>query len=131
MPITVSIRDENASGKIFREIDISLSGELVNVKEIIQSRVYAEVDAYNSKMPEYFNGLVEPSDAESSLNGYKLKNKRKIDPSKQTEIAYNAFQNNGFFILIDSIQAHSLDQMVVINERTEISFVKLTPLVGG
>jgi hypothetical protein len=82
-------------------------------------------------MPEYFKGLIQPGDAERTLHGYKLKEKRKVDPEKQFLIALDAFQKNGFFILIDNIQSESLDQMVVINADTKLSFVKLTPLVGG
>jgi hypothetical protein len=34
-------------------------------------------------MPEYFKGLVQPNDAELTLNGYKLKQNRKVDAEKQ------------------------------------------------
>ena len=129
--LLLTITDETAGGKVLNEIKLSFSSELVTVKEIIRARVYAEVDAYNNKMPEYFKGLVQPSEAEVTLNGFKLKEKRKVDPEKQLLIALDAFQKNGYFILIDNIQAESLEQMVVINNETTISFVKLTPLVGG
>jgi hypothetical protein len=39
--------------------------------------VNAEVEIYNNKMPEYFNGLVQPNDAEKTLNGLRLKDKQK------------------------------------------------------
>ena len=91
----------------------------------------AEVAQYNNKLPEYYNGLVQPTDAEQTLNGYKLKAKRKVDAEKQVYAALHAFENNGYFVLIDNIQAESLEQMVVINSNTAISFIKLTPLVGG
>ena len=129
--ITLTITDETSSGKVLNELKLSFSNELTTVKEIIKARVYAEVALYNNKMPEYFKGLIQPSDAEVSLNGYKLKEKRKVDPEKQYLTALDAFQRNGYFVLIDNIQAESLDQMVVINQDTKVSFVKLTPLVGG
>jgi hypothetical protein len=89
------------------------------------------VEAYNTKLPDYFRGLVQPADAEKTLNGYKLKERKKVDAEKQRLIALDAFAKNGFFILIDNIQSESLEQMVVINDKTDINFVKLTPLVGG
>lgn len=131
MSIAISIKDENASGKVFNEVKVSFSTELVTVKEIIEARVRAEVDAYNNKLPEYFQGLIQPSEAEKTLNGYRLKERKKIDAEKQCFVALNAFGKNGYFLLIDNIQAESLDQMVVVNKDTQISFVKLTPLVGG
>lgn len=131
MAITLTIKDETASGKTINELKVSFASELTTVKEIIKARVTAEVDMYNHKMPEYFKGLIEPGDAERTLNGYKLKEKRKVDAEKQCLVALDAFQKNGFFILIDNIQSETLEQMVVINADTNISFIKLTPLVGG
>ena len=129
--ITLTIKDETAGSKTTNEINVSFASELTTVKEIITARVTAEVDQYNNKMPEYFKGLIEPGDAERTLNGFKLKEKRKVDAEKQCLIALDAFQKNGFFLLVDNIQSESLEQMVVINTNTNISFVKLTPLVGG
>jgi len=127
----ILIKDESATGKILNEIMIAVENELTTVKEIIEARVYAEVEAYNQKLPEYFNGLVQPSDTERTLNGYKLRTPRKIDPEKQTYIALDAFQKNGYFILIDDRQAETLEQEILVNKDTSVSFVQLTPLVGG
>ena len=131
MAITISIKDENASGIIMNEVPVSFASELVTVKEIIETRVTAEVEAYNKKSLGYFTGLVQPAHAEKVLNGFKLKEKKKIDLEKQCFIALDAFKKNGYFLLVDNIQAESLEQMVVVNKDTQISFVKLTPLVGG
>ncbi|MEN7546339.1 hypothetical protein AAG747_00375 [Rapidithrix thailandica] len=128
---TVTIKDESLTGQLISEIEVALENERITVKELITARVYAEVEAYNQKLPEYFNGLVQPNDAEKTLNGYKLKQKRTIDPEKQVYIAWDAFQKNGYFVLVDDEQAESLEQEVLISDSTSISFVKLTPLVGG
>jgi hypothetical protein len=129
--ITLTMTDESISGKATNSLQVQFSTALTTVKDIIEARVRAEVDQYNQKMPEYFKGLIEPGEAEKTLNGYKLKEKRKLDAEKQCFVALEAFQKNGFFLLIDNIQSESLDQMIVINDHTKISFIKLTPLVGG
>lgn len=129
--VTLTIKDETAGGKTTNEIQVSFASELTTVKEIITARVIEEVDAYNNRMPEYFKGLVQPSDAELTLNGFKLKERRKVDAEKQCLLALEAFNKNSYFVLIDNIQSESLEQMVVINNSTLVSFIKLTPLVGG
>jgi hypothetical protein len=129
--ILLIIKDETAAGKSTGEVQVRFTSELVSVKEIIISRVTVEVEAYNNKLPEYFNGLIQPSEAEKTINGFKLEKKRKIDAEKQCYTALDAFNKNAYFVLIDNIQAESLEQMILINKHTEISFVKLTPLVGG
>jgi hypothetical protein len=131
MAVTITIKDETAGGKLMHEIPVSFSNELVSVKEIIRARVFADVAAYNLRLPEHFLGLVQPEETEKTLNGFKMKARRKVDPEKQYVVALDAFFKNGYFVLIDNIQAETPDQMLVINASTEISFIKLTPLVGG
>ncbi len=131
MPITINIKDETAGGSIINETPITFENELTSVKAIIIARVTAEVEAYNDQQPEYFQGLVQPADAEKTLKGYRLRARKQIDPELQRLVALDAFEKNGYFVLIDNIQAESLEQMVVINSSTNISFVKLTPLIGG
>jgi hypothetical protein len=128
---TISVKDENASGKILQETSIGFKTETVTIKEIIEARVRQEVDNYNKRMPEYYTGLVEPGDAEKTINGYKLRSKKTIDAEKQVYVALDAFQKNGFFVLIDNKQCTSLDQTVQLRNDTYVSFIKLTPLVGG
>jgi hypothetical protein len=127
----LTLKDETFAGKILNEIQIEFLEETVTIAEIITCRVQQEVNNYTNKAMEYFNGLVEPSDAEKTINGYKLKAKKLIDAEKQVYIALNAFKNNVYFLLIDNIQSESLDQMVLLKPDTKISFIKLTPLVGG
>jgi len=129
--ITLTIKDENLSGKILQEMQIAFLSETVKVKEIIEARVRKEVEIYNRKLPEYFNGLIEPTDAEKTINGYKLRDKKLIDAEKQVYVALDAFQKNGFFVLADDQQCSSLEQSIQLHSNTKISFVKLTPLVGG
>jgi hypothetical protein len=129
--ITLAIRDENLSGKVLHEVLIGFNSETVTVKDIIEARVRQEVANYNSKLPDYYNGLVEPSDAEKTINGYKLRSKNPIDAEKQVYVALDAFQKNGFFVLVDNQQSTALDEAVHLHSDTKISFVKLTPLVGG
>lgn len=129
--INLKITDETFAGKILNEIRIAVSGERLTIKDIIEARVYAEVDDYNNRLSETFNGLVQPTDAEVFLNGFKIKKVKRIDAEKQVYTALDAFQKNGFFVLIDNRQAESLEEEVLVNNESTVSFIKLTPLVGG
>lgn len=129
--MNVIIKDETFTGDILNEIEIAVEKELVTVADIISARVNAEVERYNSKSHEFFRGLIQPTNTEKTLNGFKMKKKRKIDPEKQVYVALDAFQKNGYFVLIDNQQAESLEQEVLLTADTTVSFIKLTPLVGG
>ncbi|MEO0469088.1 MAG: hypothetical protein AAF206_05670 [Bacteroidota bacterium] len=125
---TLTITDETAAGKILHQISLAFETEYISVKELIQARVAAEIRKYEEEAESYRMGLVLPTNMEARLN---KKQKPKIDIEKQTYIALEAFQNNGFFILIDDEQVDELDQKFLVDESTQVSFIKLTPLVGG
>ena len=136
MTITVTICDETASGEVVHELPLEFPSERVTVRELIRERVYQEVQDFNRQQDQQvFRGLVQPSDAERVLNGhrpeYRLKQHRPIEWKPQFEKAVEAFSRNGFFILVDDRQAESLEQELTLTSRSQISFVKLTPLVGG
>ena len=46
-------------------------------------------------------------------------------------VAVEAFSRNGFVVLVDDRQVESLDAVLDVSRRTEITFLKLVPLVGG
>ena len=131
MPTTLTIHDETTSGQKTNTFTIDGLTERLPVRELIRARIYQEVQDYNLKEPEYFRGLVEPTQAKRVLNDYKLKARRKIDWQEQYQRALEAFDRNGFFVLVGDRQADSLDQEFEIKVDTEVSFVKLVPLVGG
>jgi len=131
MALTVTIRDTTGSGKITNSIDVFFKQESITVKDLIEARVLKEVEDFNSQQPQYFNGLVQPTRAEQTLNGYRMREHKRIDAEKQIYIAWDAFQKNSYFVLIDDKQAESLEQEVCLTRSSTISFVKLTPLVGG
>ena len=70
------IKDETFTGDIINKIEIEIANELITVKDLIASRVTAEVNRYNQRSSDYFTGLIQPSDTEKTLNGFKFKKKR-------------------------------------------------------
>ncbi len=136
MSITVTIRDETATGDVVHERPLEFPSERITVRELIRERVYQEVQDFNRQQQErVFRGLVQPTDTEQVLNEgrpeYRLKQHRQIEWKPQFEKALEAFSRNGFFILVDDRQAATLDEEFEVHPATQISFVKLTLLVGG
>ncbi|MFI0427943.1 hypothetical protein [Mariniflexile sp. HMF6888] len=128
---TLTIKDETASGDILNEIRVMVENERTTLKEIITTRILTEVKVYNKSKPEYFKGLIQPSEAEKTLNGFRVKKRTPIDGERQVYVALDAFLNNGFFVIVDDEQITDYDREILVNSETSISFLKLTPLVGG
>jgi len=125
---TITIKDETASGKILNEIALKFENEYISARELIAARIKEEVEKYKNDVSKFRKGLVIPTDFEKRLN---KKAKREIDIEKQIYVALDGFNKNGFFILVDDEQVDELDQKFLIDDSTNVSFIKLTPLVGG
>ena len=133
MYVTLTIRDETtfSFGHTDQVFTISFPSERITAGELIRERVRQEVEDYNSRQPEYFRGLVQPTDAERALNGYRLRKVRMLDWEEQYESAIDAFARNGFILLVDDRQVEDLDQTLEITPEISVTFLKLVPLVGG
>ena len=127
----VTIRDETVSGTTLREWMLDLLTERVTVRELIRSRVYQEVEDFNRSGDDVFHGLVQPSDTEAALNGYRLRRPRRIEWQPQFEKAAEAFAAGRVLVLAGDRQAESLDEEIEIGPDTVVSFLRLVPLVGG
>ncbi len=110
---------------------VRVSGEAVSVRELIRLRIFQEVEEYNQRQPEVFRMLVQPGEAERTLNGYKFQKPRAIEPQAQFEKAVEAFNGNGFIVLVDDRQVSTLDDEIALRPDTSVTFLKLIPLVGG
>ena len=134
MSTTLTIRDEttfafgNDSDGAFA---LDVPTERITVRGLIRTRVYAEVRDYNLRQPEYFRGLVQPTDAERTLNGFKVRSGRRLDPEKQFKKAIESFYRNGFLVLVNDLQVDELEEEIEVRPETTVTFLKLVPLVGG
>lgn len=133
MPVALEVYDESTTGDRGEPIVLEFLSEEITIRELIRERVYQEVQDYNLKVAQQpvFRGLVQPTDAEQTLNGYKLRTARAIDWQKQFDTAIKAFEQNRILVLVNDRQAESLEERVVIAPGTTVSFLKLVPLVGG
>ncbi|MBL1104437.1 hypothetical protein JK361_07455 [Streptomyces sp. 5-8] len=128
---TVTFRDETATGKPVIEWEVSGLPEQMTVRELIRLRVREEVARHNARPGNRFHGLVRPDDAEAELNGYRLREPRRIDWERQAEIAEHAFLTNGFFVLAGERQVEELDEVVDLTADPDLVFIKLVALAGG
>ena len=122
MAVTLTVRDETMTGAVVHERPLEFPAERITVRDLIRERVYQEVQDFNRQPgAEACRGLVRPADPA----------RRAIDWRPQFDRAIEAFDQGGYFILVDDRQAESLDQELTIGRDTAVSFVRLTMLVGG
>src|SRR5690349_20626938 len=119
MPATLTIRDESTGtlGAENHRFTLDFPTERITVRELIRERVYQEVQDYNRQKAGAFRGLVQPTDAELTLNGpdagrFKLKPGREIDWKAQFAKACEAYERNRILILAGDRQTESLDETI-------------------
>ncbi|MFC5818767.1 MULTISPECIES: hypothetical protein [Nonomuraea] len=128
---TVTFRDETATGRALEEFSLPGLPERISARELVRLRVREEVARHNAAPSHHFRGLVKPTDAETELNGYRMRTARRLDWERQADAAEAAFARNGFLLLVGDRQIEDLDEEVVLTTDPVVSFVKLVPLVGG
>ncbi|HEY3866789.1 MAG TPA: hypothetical protein VGM10_00485 [Actinocrinis sp.] len=138
---TVTFIDETTAGARDDAWALEIFEERLPLRELIRRRIFQEVAEFNAGLDDpgrpaagtgtLFRGLVQPSDAERTLNGYRLKNPRRIDPEQQCARALEAFGRNGFLVLVGDRQILGPDEEIELAVGVEVTFLKLVPLVGG
>ncbi len=131
MEAVLKIWDEMPGQGKREAAELMLASERITAAELIRRRVETEVATFNDRVDNVFQGLVQPTDSERLLNGFRLKKRRKLNPDNQVEAALEAFRSNGFVLLFDDRQIEDPDELLTVTPTSEATFLKLVPLVGG
>lgn len=127
----IVLADTTASGTETARFLLEGVASPVMLRDLICHRVREEVARYNARPVPRFSGLVQPTDAERTLNGYVLRAPRPLDWRAQADAALTAFGRNGFFVFAGDRQVEDLDEELTLAESDVVSFVRLVPLAGG
>lgn len=127
---TITIIDETLPGDK-QSFNLQFLDETLTLSEFIRRRVYEDVKDYNALDNQPFRGLVQPSPTEQALNKPRSKERRKLNWETQYEKAIEAFVGRGYIVLVDDVQVDDLDTMLELRPGTQVTFLKLVPLVGG
>jgi len=126
--IKIVILDQTSSGETLNKLKMEFESATVKVRDIISGRVRQETKNLfeSAKKSKYsFIGQTEIEKLNSKpTNITELQDKK-------VKYALEMFQRNGYLVLIDDEQVTSLDQEVKLTNSTEITFLKLVPLIGG
>jgi len=127
------IKDETLFGEVLQEHRLEIPQTTITLRDIISARVGEEVRRRNARTNEHFRFLIDVSQEESRLNKAlkSVVGTKPIAPAKPIAKALEAFEANAFFVLVGDRQVESLDEVIVAERELDVSFVKLTPLIGG
>jgi hypothetical protein len=128
----VTIVDETTSGTRTDGWGMEIAEERITLRELIRRRVFQEAAELNAAgVPAVGGGLVKALPTARSLNGHRAGWSGRIDPEQQFALAVTAFSRNGFVVLVGDHQPLELDEELDLSVDTDVTFLKLVPLVGG
>ena len=129
MPLTLSILYETTAGERCNAGVFQFDDATLTLRELIRVFVQKEVRRFNETGSEAFRGLVQPDESERILNG--VRERPPLDWEKQFTKAIAAFKGNGFVVLLDQRQVTDLDETLHLTPQSQLTFLKLVPLMGG
>ena len=129
MPLTLSILYETTAGEHCNAGVFQFDDATLTLRELIRVFVQEEVKRFNETGAEVFRGLVQPDESERILNG--VRERPVLDWEKQFAKAIVAFKGNGFVVLLDERQITDLDETLHLTPQSQLTFLKLVPLMGG
>lgn len=127
----VTVRDETLAGKAIDAWILPDLPETISARELLRLRVRDEVARFNAARSSIFRGLVQPEGTVQIVGGFAVRDGKRIDWESQADAACDAFYRNGFVMLVGARQIDDLDELVDLRLDSQVSFIKLIPLVGG
>lgn len=131
MSATLFVYDGNLAGHRRNEQRLEFVSGSITVRELIKARIHAEVARYNEKRAEYFTGLIQPTAAVMSLNGYRMQERRPVDPDAQCQAAIRAFEAKEIFVLLRKTLLGTLDDVVELKDDPQVTFIRMAQVVAG
>lgn len=104
----------------------------ITAREIVCSRVRAEVERTNSeKPPPGVVRFIAPTPQERELNGPDRPPKRPLDVERQVEAALDAVRKGRVILMFNGVQVTDIDAPLQVTPVSEARFLRLVPLAGG
>lgn len=131
MPATSVLVQDSVPGKPPSEkYALPVPSNSMTARDLIRLYVTDQVERFNQTPVDRTSRHQSPE--ERILNPDRPVNyAQRRDSHTECERALQAFSANGFFLLIDDKQVTDLDQEIAIKQDTTVTFLRLTPLVGG
>jgi hypothetical protein len=124
MSFTLTIYDETLTGEKTPSLTLDFDVPHIKVRDLIRDRVYQEARDYNQAQPEYFRGLVQPSESEQCSKGYQLSSRCSIDLEQLHEKALQTHDCRGFMVLVNDDLVEDLDAEIELADKPTVSFLR-------
>jgi hypothetical protein len=141
--LTISGKVMGKTRPIFTDWELVLPAEsmtgkdLLTLADLLGAVVTAEVEAFRSRQTEgRLNQILTPDRIAQGLDRGKITSggselDQAVDLRVAIDNALQSFADGFYYVFIDDEQQTELDKPVKLQPRSQLMFLRLTPLVGG
>jgi hypothetical protein len=141
--LTISGKVMGKTRPIFTDWELVLPAEsmtgkdLLTLEDLLGAVVAAEVEAFRSRQTEgRLNQILTPDRITQGLDRGKITSggselEQAVDLRAAIDNALQSFADGFYYVFIDDEQQTELDKPVKLQPRSQLMFLRLTPLVGG
>lgn len=123
--VAVQIFDETTTGKRLGLGTMEVEAGEITLADLIEARVRAEF--VRGQRGEAITRLVQLHPEEARLNA----DAHREPLADEIAAALAAFETGQYLVLVDEYQLTSLHAPVALRPESEVTFLRLVPLVGG
>jgi hypothetical protein len=141
--LTISGKVMGKTRPIFTDWELVLPAEsltgkdLLTLQDLLSAVVTAEVEAFRSRQTESrLNQILTSARIAQGLDRGKITSggselDQSVDVRVAIDNAIQSFADGFYYVFIDDEQQTELDKPVKLQPRSQLMFLRLTPLVGG
>ena len=127
---TIEMRDVSPGGHLLSGATVEGLPDRASLRDILATRVHAEVAAYNVEPGSRYQGLVQPEDAIRYSDGFRMPTPRPLDAEHLLLAVEEAVTAGVVLFRIGETTVSDLDHEVVVADEASITTVLRRPIVA-
>jgi len=126
----MTMRDTSRAGHVLGGAQVTGLADEVTIREILRTRIRAEVSTYNADPGPVFPGLVQPADGVRHSNGFRMHQPRPLDAELLIAAAEEATTIGLLHLHVDG-QAVDLDEVIMPADHRELTAILERSIVAS
>ncbi len=126
----VEMRDLSPGGHQLSGATVEGLPDRASIREILTTRIRAEVAAYNEDPGRLYRGLVQPEDAVRYSDGFRMPNPRPLDAERLLTATEEAVRAGVVIFHVGDLAVDDLEHEVDLNEHQQLTTVLRRPIVA-
>lgn len=127
---TIEMRDVSPGGHVLSGATVEDLPDRASLRDILATRVHAEVAAYNAEPGPTYRGLVQPEDAIRYSDGFRMPTPRPLDAEHLFVAIEEAVAAGVVLFRIGEMTVTDLDHDVEVTDEELITTVLRRPIVA-